>query len=333
MTVAYSKTHTLFHPKPLATGCIAFAVIALWIFFGSLDAHSAEARSAQNLSVDEIRQAVSQVLVQRHPTDTPQWWRDLGPQAPPVIMQMIRETDRTTVRTRLILALGAFDDPEVTAFLKEQALGAGESVLQRTAVEAVARSQGDRELEFVSRFLQNPDSLMRMAAARSIRNMKSERAREIFERYLTQEKTPGIVDRLKGLTPTPVPAPAISNANESVSADWIGTWRGYWVEPAAKSALGGPPKGMATASAFIKFERSGGAPLTGELVLKKSALILQNPMGKGQKLKGVFAPKGPMAGTHSFAFDAEVVEQAGAWILRAVVPAKGATLILRRDPP
>src|SRR5690606_22072854 len=104
-------------------------------------------------------QRIRQVLMERHPTDGRDWWRALGPETPDVILSLYPETRNVNHRVRLVQALTWFPEHDGAArFLKEQAEAkANNPVLRRAAVKSVAISRGEREVEFLSKFLKEED--------------------------------------------------------------------------------------------------------------------------------------------------------------------------------
>src|SRR5436305_8117694 len=96
-------------------------------------------------STDAIQHQIESVLAQRHPTDTPEWWRSLGPPAPAVIISMYQNTSHIYHRLRLLGALAWFDDPVAVDFLKKQAESSGDDVVVSAAIKSVGISQGAKE--------------------------------------------------------------------------------------------------------------------------------------------------------------------------------------------
>jgi hypothetical protein len=129
--------------------------------------------SAQTRTDAELEQAIQDVIIQRHPTDTPEWWRELGPEAPRVIIGMAEKAPRLYQRLRLVEALGWFDDQRAVEYLKRQADSASNGVIRNAAVKAIGNSQGAKELEFVSKFLKHSDPQTRKAAAQAVHKINA----------------------------------------------------------------------------------------------------------------------------------------------------------------
>ncbi len=276
----------------------------------------------------EIKQKIERKISLRHPDDTAEWWRALGPRAPKVMIPMVAETDNTYHRLRLIEALGWFqDDAEAAAFLKDQAKKEGqEDVLKYAAIRSVGRAQGVKELEFVAGFLEDPDADARVAAADTLKRMKDPAAEQRLSKYLAEEKTPWVVAKVKGEPPPISKTPIRSNAqrvaemNDSVAA-LAGTWKGVWVKPKA-----GKGSGMATGKgeAILTAEGKGEARAGGKPLFKLSEIE-----GKRAAMTGKALSVSP--GAQAVAWKGEAyATSAGDWILEIRLRDSGLVFIGRR---
>lgn len=318
------------------------AALAAVLFFGP---H----RSWAAASDQEIREQVSEVLQQRHPTDTPEWWRGLGANAPRVIIAMVGEEGSTYKKLRLLGGLGAFDTPEAAEFLRKQAEDARESVVRTTAIRSLGASQGAKELDTISKFLQHDDAQTRLAAAQTLEKMNDPRAKDAFERYAREEKVPWVRQRLKGELPKPrgVLTP-VASSEDRLSPDFSGEWKGYLLfprkpqEPGMKSqeaalTLRAEPSGT-SASGDLRVQ---GAPGTTE---KNRVFRLEGASGKGIRLSGKFAEQVPQGARRArpspvpdvlgseLAFEAELSQENGNTLIVARSRGSGAVLVLRRSP-
>lgn len=288
----------------------------------------------------EIEEMIHATLIQRHPTDTPEWWRGLGENAPPVIIRMYETTEPTYQRVRLIQGLGAFDSELAARFLKEQADHTREDVVRNTAVRAVGASQGAREVEFVSKFLGNEDPQTRYAAAETLKKMNDPRANQVLENYLKREKAPWIAQKLKGQLPKPTKTLSVVGSSEDrLTAEFNGDWIGFFLTPKT-----GDQPGMNSDSATVKIRLNGGQSLSGEMNLqvdgKKQIWKLDAVTGKGSKISGNFVRRGPEpAPTASpgvlerkeVPFEAELSQQAGNLLLEFSAKQIGGKLIVRKS--
>src|SRR4051812_15338306 len=104
---------------------------------------------AWSFTDSEIEQKVKGLLVQRHPSETGDWWTALGSNAPGVIIHMYQQTDNIYWQTRLVGGLAWFkDSPEAANFLKQQANTTDDGVIREVALSALGISQGPKELDF-----------------------------------------------------------------------------------------------------------------------------------------------------------------------------------------
>jgi hypothetical protein len=95
---------------------------------------------------EEIEEAISFALSQRHPREGQAWWRDLGPGAPRVIIKMYQATTNTYQHMRLIQGLGWFNDSAGVDFIKQQAQSSLEGPVRNAAIRTISITQGVNEI-------------------------------------------------------------------------------------------------------------------------------------------------------------------------------------------
>jgi len=160
---------------------------------------------AADLSESEIEAAITQTLKQRHPSDTPEWWKGLGPKAPAVIRRMYEQSRKTYHKVRLIQALGWFHDPENKDFIKEQVTNSDLAVVRNYGLRTLAIGFEDQEIEFLSKYLRHANLETRYFAADAIKRIAdstgSEDAKAILEHFSETESSKWIVEKLEGKKP------------------------------------------------------------------------------------------------------------------------------------
>lgn len=294
------------------------------------------------LSNTEIQQQVQDILMERHPTDTPDWWRSLGANAPGVIMSMYEHTSHTYHRIRLLQGLGWFNTPEVADFLKKQAEDSTDDVLRNTAIRSVGFSQGVREEDFIAKYLSHSDPDTRYTAADVLKSLKDPRADALVEKYLQEEKVPWISAKLKGELPRPTAMlTPVATSEDRLNPEFAGVWKGFWVLPRKPSE-----EGMKTEAATATIQLEGPTDLRAEVVSirggKGQTWKLDRVAGKGSKISGVIvrvlaptkdskgAPKKATPGSEPIPFEAELTQEAGHTLLEIHARKLGAFLILRK---
>lgn len=191
-------------------------------------------------SAQEIEQEVRTAIQQRHPTDTPDWWRGLGPEAPGVLISLFQSSTKIYEKVRLLDALAWFDDPVATEFLKKQVRETNESALKMSALRSVGVSQGAEQADFLSRYLNDRDPQVRIVAARAIQTAAQngdERSKAHLEAYRKNENTMWVLNRLDGKTPAPPRSKTfrmVASTGSHVDDQFIGYWKGQWLVPGQK---------------------------------------------------------------------------------------------------
>ena len=318
--------------------------------------------SAAAKSAAEIQEDIEMVLKQRHPTDTGDWWKGLGPNAPSVIMKMYEDSEHIYHRIRLLQGLGWFDDPASVEFIKQQAQSTPDDVIRNAAIKSVGISQGAKEEEFIAKFLKHSDPQTRLAAAETLKRINDAQARAILEKYMAEEKAQWILQRLRNERSTPRALVPVTSSEDRLSPDFAGTWEGFWVAPVVDSL-----KALESDPAVLRLKVENATTVSGELSLKvaqpqgssvrtRSRTLKVTAKGKAAHFSGILVeqespsvaasarPGGAADGapeatprahrevrTREYSFEADLVHRAGALMLEVRSPAIGATLIVRRE--
>jgi hypothetical protein len=295
---------------------------------------------AAPLTEAEIQQSVTTTLMNRHPDDTPEWWRKLGAQAPRILMRMYEADSSTYHRMRLIEGLSAFtDDPVALAFIKQQAERSPDDVIRNNAIRVVGMAQGAREEAFLTQFLAHEDPNTRIAAALALKKLGTSSASARVESFMAEEKTAWVLAKLKGESPKASGALLPSGSSEDrLSPDLGGVWHGFWVAPRLDQ-----PHGMRSEAVELKLSLQAGASaqggeLGGEMKVrtqhKTRALGLSHLSGKGTHWSGSLVEEiaaQPKPRREETSFEAEMVQQAGSFLMQLKLARTGAWIYLRRD--
>lgn len=284
----------------------------------------------------EIEDTIQATLELRHPNDTADWWRGLGLETPRIIISMFEKSTNIYHRTRLIQALGWFDDPAAVEFLKRQAQNTTEDMIRLHSIKSVGRSQGVKELEFLSKYLKNADPQTRLAAGEAIKRIGDPEALKVYENYLKEERTPWIVNKLRRELPrASVPLAVVASSENRLNPDFFGEWKGYWIFPKPGSS-----NELQSEAALLHLKSESGTELKGVLSLKyKGKTRVFNfvkASGTASKFSGKLLQASPLGHTlasrEEWGFEAELVRQAGALMVQIKVPQPGAILLVRRSP-
>ena len=238
----------------------------VWFLIGSLVGSSAAWAKPDPKSDTEIEAAIHQAFSERHPKETVEWWRSLGPGAPAVIMRMYEAPNQPVrVRERLVEALGAFEgNAQAEEFLRKQAESSNDDVVRLGAIQAVGQAGGAREAEFISEFLSHSDPQTRLVAAQALQKIDDPDAQARFAQYLKKEQAPWIVAKLTHQPPVPLPRLSpVSSSEDRPAPGFNGKWAGLWVTWNGK---GGVPH---TEPASLTMQLTGtGDATTGSAELK-----------------------------------------------------------------
>jgi len=157
----------------------------------------ASVQSTWALSESEIRSSIQGILKIRHPSETAEWWRALGPAAPAVIVSMYSSETNIYRRIRLLDALGWFDDSQGTQLLKREAQNSANHVIQNAALQALATSQGAREQEFFSKVMDNDAPEARVAVGKGLISSRDTQAHLLAEEMMKKEKESWVTAKLQ----------------------------------------------------------------------------------------------------------------------------------------
>jgi hypothetical protein len=244
--------------------------------------------SAYSKTDTEIETAIENELMNRHPSDTGEFWTGLGPTAPDVIIQKYVKADNSYHKTRLLAGLGFFpENSKAVDFLKEQAESSDDSIVRNTAIRSIAHSQGAGEIDFLSRFLKSEDLQTRLATAKALRSIKDSRAKSVLENFLKSEGNSWIKDQLKNSQPvSPLkPLSIVSSNSDALSPLFNGKWKGYFIIP-------GPGKvGLKSKQVYIQLTVENGRTIQGQIEwtkkTTKESISFSKLEGQANKLKGV----------------------------------------------
>jgi hypothetical protein len=180
----------------------------------------------------DLKKEIQSLLEDRHPSESREEWKKLGPGASSVILKMLESTRRVDHRARLISGLAAFQSPAVVRFLKKEALSSStDSILRSEALHSLGASQNVKELKFIAGYLKNEDPQIRLAAAETLKEMNHFQADTLLGDYVSHEKTAWIVSRLNGEFPDPVQNSRHSQKKKGqvAQAAISGKWTGFLV--------------------------------------------------------------------------------------------------------
>lgn len=291
----------------------------------------------------EVRDAIEDILVDRHPKDTPEWWRSLGANAPGVIISIYEGTGHTYRRLKLLQGLGSFDTPEAIEFLKKQAETTPDDVVRNTAIRSVGAAAGAREEEFLAKYLAHEDPQTRFAAAETLRKLNDPRANAIVDKYLKNEKVPWIEGKLRGELPRPTARlTPVASSEDRLNPDFAGQWKGFWLAP-----KGPKEEGMTSDPVAVSVQVESATELKGEVVVRvkkeNRTYKLSRISGKGSKIAGSLVeqllppqpgvtPARPRA-SEPFPFEAELRQEAESYFIQFRLPRNGVTVVARKPMP
>lgn len=208
------------------------------------------ASPALALTPQEVREAIHTLSSQRHPSPTSDFWERLGPEALPVLKEMLREDLSPVERTWVIEGLAHFDDPAVGTLLESQIKGSNNAVFQKKMLSSLIQSQGDSAFDFVESYLGDQNPHIRAAVARGMnRHMTGTRAIERLKKFQAEEKVSWVKEEAaKPLNPA---TSVLKRGNQLAmlteggdekplaplpEKDWSGEWKGVFINPARNGA-------------------------------------------------------------------------------------------------
>lgn len=323
------------HPNPRLTNAFCFRslVLGIWIpLFLGLTAGNVFGKTEA-----EIRTAIEDAIAVRHPKDTLEWWRGLGPQTPKILIQMYTSTSHIYHRMRLLQALAAFDDPEAVAFLKQEASKTPDDVIRNAAIRAVGVSQGGKEREWLASQLDHTDPNTRIAAFEALRASGDPQSRELANRHLQREKTDWARGKMKGEAPAlPAKLPVVGSSEDRLRGDIEGKWRGVWMGPEWRRP--GEVRAERVELELIPLEMGA---IRGNLKSRREAKltwVLENGKGKGSKFSGEWYSSQAKAFKSTLlkerlSFEAEVKSYEGEPVLLVRFASEPGIMLMRKSRP
>lgn len=211
--------------------------MAPWIFL-ALFYISATASALTDM---EIQTRVEEALGARHPTQDAIWYRNLGSNAPPVLMRMYQGSTNTYHRIRLVEGLSAFsDDPSVANFLRQELKDNKQSAERRSLAESLYKHSKEKSLEDLQGLLSDEDPQMRKKVAHLFKKTPGEKAKRVYEHYRQQEKESWI---LADLDKTPrhfEPLKITGSTEDQKFHSWQGAWQGLLLKLNGKKSTAIP---------------------------------------------------------------------------------------------
>lgn len=292
---------------------------------------------------DEIREVVQTLIRDRHPSDTPAHWLNLGPRAPAILMAMYESENSIYRRMRMLEGLGAFTgDAAARDFVKRQAEQNPSEVVRHAALRSIGQNQGKQEEEWLGGFAKSENPHTRLLAAQLLRKVGTESAQAKVAALMGDEKTPWVLKALKGEAVSTESLTPSGSTEDRLSSEFKGVWSGYWLEPRTEAGK----SGMKSEPAELRIAIESGNRLSGELKVRSKPTVrsysLQEVSGKALRWNGTLllidAPSVSTASTPSpkprpepISVEAELARRAGNLLLEIRAPRSGLFLILRRD--
>ena len=289
-------------------------------------------------SEEEIRTAIEETLLQRHPTDTLEWWRTLGPMAPKVIISVYESKSHIAHRIKLLQGLSAFDTSESVEFLKKQAQAASDDVIRTTSVKGVGVAAGARESEFLSKYLHHEDPQTRLTAAQALAAAAAQgdaRARSMLEQFRREEKNSMVLARLANQLPGPTAVlKPVSTSEDQLSPELAGEWTGLWIKPQKKAR-----KGVLAEELVLRLRREGANDLKGDVLLSSPRTgrtwlgTIEQVTGKASAFAGAFILKAQGQDPRvELPFEAQLHNEGDSLMLVVHVRRLGVWAILKKSP-
>lgn len=288
-------------------------------------AHSA------GLSEVEIEKRIETALSDRHAQHTGEFWTALGETTPRVILRLYGATTSTVRRIKLLDGLAWFDNAEATALMKKEAAGGSGKIARTTAIHSLGRSQGERETEFLSGFLNDQDPDVRLAAALALKRLDSTPGvSAALEAFQKKEKQSWVLNRFQENPPSVISSTAsmkpVSDSTQRLSPDWTGEWKGVWLAPDLReeSTL------WENLPVVVRLNVRDASRLEGEWSLRfpgksEQKLRIDQARGADRKVAGTIPGVGRFEGELS-----EIGTKKKIFLIRLGIPDRGATLVLRR---
>lgn len=326
-------------------------LILLWVVGLSTSTVStvSSVTSAYAQSRSEIKKRIESVLQERHPTDTPTWWKRLGPETPSVLLEMANATSIVLHKVRMLEALAYFPkDRAAVVYLKEQAQSADNDVVRNTALFSLGESQGIQESKFLEGFLTHKDAQTRYSAALALQKIvqatQDEKVKQTLERYQKKEKATWILARLQGKQPKALGGSLgpVSTHEDTLNPKFEGKWTGYWLIPEEEGR--GKKKGMLAQEVKMDLVIGPRQKVKGHLLIKKMLKDRTGKMVSVQErfdLMRVFRARSEILGklvkkdskkkSETLSFKAQLKYRSGAHLIQLEAPKQGVTAVVRRE--
>ena len=275
-----------------------------------------------DLTEDQIREQVQEMIVVRHPTDQEGDWLKLGSGAPSILISMYDAETISYRKLRILQGLGYFkEDPRAVEFLKKQVETSSDRVTRYHALRVIAEQYGEKEESFLGAFLDNEDPQIRRIAAQAFVKMNSPTARDRLAQFKKTEKVPWLKAEVEGQVP-PSPSPptlVTSTSPEGFLMIYSGEWVGKWVSLKT-------PESVLSVSLRLQVK----SPQVLEGTLKQETpspkqFQLSQVKGKSKDWRGAW-----VNGKQSFPFEAAWRNDSGDWLLEMRLPQQGAWILLRK---
>lgn len=186
---------------------------------------------ASAMSVEEIQAKVEDVLSSRHPSETDTWWRNLGDNAPSVLIKMYQSKTSTYHKMRLIDGLRAFKDhPEATEFLLKELTEQKQPAIRKNLIEAVVAQNSANGIESVLPFLNDEDPQVRFVTARALKKLGTPESLSTLSEYQKKEKLDWITKKLNNEPLPAKPLAIVSSSEDLALKQFSGRWNGYWMK-------------------------------------------------------------------------------------------------------
>ncbi|MGK5082075.1 HEAT repeat domain-containing protein [Bdellovibrionota bacterium FG-1] len=281
----------------------------------------------------EIEESVRVMIMDRHPHESPAWWRSLGPQTPKILTKMYETEPSTYRKMRLIEGLSAFTDDAVAVdFIKSQAEHTPDDVIRTNAIRMIGVAQGAREEEWLSKFLKHDDPHTRVAAGTALKRSGSSSALARVEQWFVSEKQSWVVAKVKGELP-PISGKWVPSgtSEDRLSPDFGGTWRGFWVSVKEGTV------GMKSEPVLLTAQVSGLSEFNAEVTVKSQHKIrhwkIVKAIGKAGYWTGSMAEeqsKNPVR-VPSQVCNADLSKRSENVLMQIRLPQSGEFILLRRD--
>ncbi|MEK6580595.1 MAG: hypothetical protein AABZ55_15335, partial [Bdellovibrionota bacterium] len=195
-----------------------------------------------------------------------------------------------------------------------------------------------KEAEFGAKFLGSKEPQTRITAAETLKAMNDPQATQLVDKYLTEEKAPWVIQKIKGqFAPTPLILKPVSSSEDQLNPAFIGTWKGFWITPLKGVASGA--QNIASLRAIFRLQSNSANEFSGDLTIlsktKNQVWELKRIEGKASRLRGVLSERllptqpGQTTGVEA-PFEADLTEEVESPLIRLRAPRIGASLIIRK---